>query len=209
MNELQKLIQRGARVELRSARRRGACGCGSRQSRDHRADQFPNIGVSGNITTTRSSADGAFPTSSGLRSTTNIRQPGAQSSLVRSRYLGPAAPRDGSGAGGLARHRRESQGRGHDARQRRRRRLLQPARTGHGAGDCRAHVDHSRGFVEADSEIGKRAASRRCWRFGRASSWFTRRSRSSRISSNRSSRRRTRSACCSAETPGRLRAAAR
>ena len=37
--------QRGARIEFRSARRRDTCGRRARQSRSHKADEFPNIGA--------------------------------------------------------------------------------------------------------------------------------------------------------------------
>ena len=145
-----------------------------------RADQFPTIDAGASVTTARTSRAERFPLPEGFDQTRTFGTVGAQPPLVRSRCLGPAAPRHRSRTGRPARQRGEPQGGRHDAGERRRERLLQPARAGHGAGDRQAHAGGPPGLVGADHEAGRRADSERFWRFGRASSWSTAPRRSSR-----------------------------
>ena len=72
-----------------------------------RADQFPNIAVSSNITTSRTSRSGAFLLPQGFEQRRTFGSLALNLLIVRSRYLGPAAKRHTSGARRLACNRRE------------------------------------------------------------------------------------------------------
>ncbi len=107
-----------------------------------RSEQFPSIAAGADLTTLRNSASGSFPSPQGFKQKRTFG--GVLLNLLsfeidiwgRKRRQTEAARRTAGFRGG-------SQSRHDDAGRRCRGYLLQPARAGHGDGDCEAHALHS------------------------------------------------------------------
>ena len=95
-SQLQELIRTALVAELRSARRRGASGCGSGQSWDHPGRPVPHHCGQRRHHDASQLHEWRVSPPSGLRAETDIRQRSSQSPLLRSGYLGQAAPGDRS-----------------------------------------------------------------------------------------------------------------
>ena len=153
---LQEMIRTALVQKLRHPRRRRSRRGGARQPRHHPRRPISHHRGRRGRDQRAHLRERVGSTARGCGSDPHLWRGRTQPALVRGGRVGAAAPRDRSRAGRPACQRLQPQSGDDDARQRRRGRVLQPARVGRGAGDREAHAGSPREVAATHQESGPR-----------------------------------------------------